>query len=243
MVKDMMRTPLKATCLAAALLSGAASLAEAQNAMPPKGCEAFLTMHTRNCAVSIFWRCGAQPGLLFEGSHDDDGPVSLHTYDDEFQWIDAYYYWTDSREKLLNPGPDPISMTELLETGVDTYNFSMISEGDGDTGKLFTTGRDEALGETVVIDGVELDLFSTSSVTKDADGNTVFAAEGVQYVLKSERLFMLGKESYFDGQERWKEDNTPVEFMFPGEKGFGKTEPRHGCNALQAGLSLPMQRQ
>ena len=68
----------------------------------------------------------------------------------------------------------------------------------------------------------------------------MFAAEGKQYLFKQERLFMLGQESYFDGQERWQEDNTPREFIFPGEKGFSDFRPRYGCNALQASLVPPV---
>ena len=148
-------------------------------------------------------------------------------------------FTTGTTERLFEPGPDPISLTELLETGVDTYDFTTLEQTGSEMAKLNTVGRDEALGGTEVIDGVTLHTYRVQSETRDEDGNIVFAAEGKQYVLKEERLFMLGQESYFDGEQHWQEDNTPREFIFPGEPGFEDFEPRYGCNALQAGLTLP----
>jgi len=225
------------TAIAAAL---AAVPALAQPTSPPAGCEGFLTVQTRACTVSHYWRCDSAPeGTTWEIAYDENGPVSLHTYDRDFQWLDAFYFTTGTTERLYEPGPDPISLTELLETGVDTYDFTTLEQTGSEMAKLNTVGRDEALGGTEVIDGVTLHTYRVQSETRDEDGNIVFAAEGKQYVLKEERLFMLGQESYFDGEQHWQEDNTPREFIFPGEPGFEDFEPRYGCNALQAGLTLP----
>ncbi|MCO6384267.1 MAG: hypothetical protein JXQ91_07260 [Vannielia sp.] len=226
-----------AITLAAAMAAGEA---RAQATNPPAGCTGFLTVQTRACTVSHYWRCEAAPeGTVWEVSHDLDGPVSQHVYDREFQWVDAFYFNTGTSERLFEAGPDPISMSELLEKGVDTYDFTTIEQTGDEAVKLNTKGRDEATGKTEVIDGVTLHTFTVNSETRDENGDLVFAATGKQYVLKEERLFMLGQESYFDGEEQWQEDNTPREFIFPGEKGFTDFRPRYGCNALQAGLVLP----
>lgn len=214
--------------------------ARAQSATPPEGCETFLTVHTRSCSVSLYWRCeGAPEGMTWEASHGPDGPVSVHTYDREFQWLDAFYFETGTEERLYEAGPDPISMTELLESGVDTYDFTTVERTGDEVATMRTTGRDEATGETEVIDGVLLHVYQVQSQTSDEEGNTLFAAEGRQYVMQNERLFMLGRESYTDGTDSWQEDNSPMEFIFPGEKGFGETMPRYGCNALEAAYPLP----
>lgn len=227
-----------ALILAAAGLGGGQAVAQAT--VPPEGCAGILTVQTRACSVSHYWRCDAAPeGTTWEVSYDQDGPVSVHTYDRDFQWLDAFYFETGTTERLYEPGPDPISMTELLETGADSYDFTTVEQTGGETTKLTTTGRDEATGKTEVIDGVTLHTYNVRSETRNEAGEIVFAAEGKQYVYKAERLFMLGQESYFDGDQEWQEDNTPREFIFPGEKGFDDFSPRYGCNALQAGYSLP----
>ncbi|QDC07921.1 hypothetical protein FHY55_01080 [Oceanicola sp. D3] len=230
-----------ATLLPLTLAAFAAGSAVAQSTSPPEGCAGFLTVHTRACTVSHYWRCEDAPeGTTWEVSHDIDGPSSLHVYDREFQWVDAFYFNTGTTERLYEPGPDPISISELLETGQDSYDFTTIEQTGDEVMKLNTRGRDVATGKTEVIDGVTLKTVNVSSETRDETGELIFAAEGKQYVFEDERLFMLGQESYFDGAERWQEDNTPREFIFPGEKGFDDFRPRYGCNALQASLLPPV---
>ncbi len=234
-----MKTVTTFLALAGAALAAQGALA--QDTSPPPGCSGFLTVHTRACTVSHYWRCdGAPEGTTWEVSHDLDGPVSMHIYDREFQWVDAYYFLSGTTERLYEPGPDPISMTDLLENGEDSYDFTTIEQTGDEVVKLNTRGRDVATGETEVIDGVTLHTFNVASETRDENGDLVFAAEGKQYVFKDERLFMLGQESYFDGEERWQEDNTPQEFIFPGEKGFTDFRPRYGCNAQQASFTPPV---
>ncbi|SIO18938.1 hypothetical protein [Vannielia litorea] len=231
---------MKTALLSLALALAAAGGAVAQTTSPPAGCAGFLTVQTRACTVSHYWRCEAAPeGTTWEVSHDIDGPVSQHVYDREFQWVDAFYFQTGTSERLYEPGPDPVSMTELLETGVDTYDFTTIEQTGEEVVKLNTRGRDEATGKTEVIDGVTLHTYTVNSETRDENGDLVFSASGKQYVYREERLFMLGQESYFDGTEEWQEDNTPREFIFPGEKGFEDFKPRYGCNALQASFEPP----
>lgn len=230
-------TPLLPAALALLTAGGAA----AQSTSPPAGCSGFLTVHTRACTVSHYWRCEDAPeGTTWEVSHDLDGPTSMHVYDREFQWVDAFYFNSGTTERLFEPGPDPISMSELLEQGVDTYDFTTIEQTGEEAVKLNTKGRDETTGNTEVIDGVTLLTVTVNSETRDENGDLVFAATGKQYVFADERLFMLGQESYFDGEEQWQEDNTPREFIFPGEKGFSDFRPRYGCNALQASFVPPV---
>ena len=89
----------------------------------PVGCEAFLTVQMRSCGASLYWRCYENPEITWELHADSEGPFSLSVFDSEFQWLDTLIYLDGTRERLLAPAPDPASLSELLETGIDTYEF------------------------------------------------------------------------------------------------------------------------
>lgn len=214
------------------------AVAFAQAALPPKGCQAFLTVHMKECNVSLFWRCDAAPeGTVWESSFDADGAYSVHTYDRDYQWLDSYYFADNTHERLFEPGPDPISLTALLTTGVDTYDFKTREVTQYADRVLQHTGKDVDAGQTVEIDGVPLRLVYVKSTTVDAEGELVFETEGFQYVLESERLFFLGPDLNSDGQEEWEGTDEPVEFIFPGEKGFAQTTPKYGCGDVLSSWS------
>lgn len=214
--------------------------AGAQSFFPPKGCSAFLTVQNRSCNVSLFWRCEAAPaGTVWEANYDAEGPVSVHTYDREYQWLDSYFYEDQIAERLYEAGPDPISMTELLETGRDTYDFKILELGGDERRILRTTGEDVFVGQTVEIDGVKLKTALVNSTITDEQGELVFHSKGFQYVLPEERLFFLGKDENTNGTDTWEDDNSPVEFVRPDEPGFGSTTPIYDCGDSQMSVWRP----
>ncbi|MBT0957599.1 hypothetical protein IV417_09385 [Alphaproteobacteria bacterium KMM 3653] len=222
----------------AALFCAAPALA--QSSLPPKGCEAFLTVQQRSCTVSHFWRCeGAPEGTTWEAVYDEDGPSSVHTYDRDFQWLDGYFFDSGISERLYEPGPDPISMSELLGTGRDTYDFSMVELSEDGQQITRTKGTDEFIGRLETIDGVTLRMVYVDSETFNEEGEVIFSSHGFQYVWPEERLFFLGTDTSNNGEEAWESDSTPVDFIFPGEKNFDRLRPVYDCGELSVRLSDP----
>jgi hypothetical protein len=217
-----------------AALSGAPAPAAAQSAMPPPGCEAFLTVQFKGCLASIYWRCEDAPeGVIWESSHDEDGPVSVGTFDAEFQWLDRYHFFSGLRERLVDAGPDPAEMTRLLDDGEDRYEFSTLETGGPERRTITYIGVDRLNGDTRVVDGEELLVTEFASIAlDDATGEQIYASQGNQYVLPGERLFFYGTETWSQDGVTETSDNSPVEILRPGDRGFGDVEPRYGCGAV-----------
>lgn len=209
--------------------------AQAQSATPPPGCTPYLTVQYRGCLTSLYWTCEDAPeGIKWEVSHDEDGPVSVGTYDAEFQWLDRYWFFSGIRERLVNAGPDPAEMTRLLEDGEDRYEFTTLETGTGETARTTYVGVDRLTGETEMIDGEELLITEFASIALDAEtGDQIYASRGKQYVLPGDRLFFLGTETWSQDGQTETSDHTPVEILRPGDAGFGDVEPRYGCGAVE----------
>ncbi|SFC77402.1 hypothetical protein [Tropicimonas isoalkanivorans] len=201
----------------------------------PDGCEGFLTVQMKGCGVSHYWRCAADSeGNVWEVHYDFEGPFSMSVYDSEFQWLDSRYFSDGSREYLLEPGPDPASLTELLETGSDRYAFTMRETGPDGERDVVHQGQDTLTGREVVIDGETLLETEFSAAAMDAvSGEEVYSVSGNQYVMRDERLFFLGPDTYREGIEERDNDLSPVRFIRPGEKGFGVMTPQYECTASE----------
>lgn len=222
--------------LAAATLGGAP--AAAQHWEPGTACTAFLTVQSSNCEVTTYWRCDLAPeGYVFEATHDADGRSMAAIYDREFQWLDTT--WGDGwRDVLIQPSADPISTSNLLATGLDAYDFELMSSGPDPVDGVTLTrvrGVDILLGETVEIDGMTLERTSFMNTFARPDGRVTDIGRGLQYFSREHGLFFLGQEEWItdDGIDRY--DATPVAFILPGEPGFGATTPEHGCEGGVAG--------
>lgn len=205
--------------------------ATAQRIEPPQGCTAFLTVQSKSCSVSHYWRCDeGLDGASWEANYDDGGPVSLSLFDREFQWIDSQRVADASRE-FLTDATDPASMSELLETGRDTYDFVMREEGPDGRRDVRHVGYDELSGRTVQIDGVDLLETVFASIATDVEsGEEIYSVTGQQYVLAEERLFFLGRDTFSQNGRSVTSDGSPVRFYRPGDAGFGAMAPTYECD-------------
>ena len=228
-----------ARCLIASALAGltiglapvAAPVALAQSVVPPEGCEAFLSIQHRDCTTSLYWRCEALPdGLVFEAVHDENGAISLSTYNHEFHWVEAYYFFSESWEKMVDGAEDAPSMTTLLETGEDAYAFSIREETPDGTAVTDYRGVDQLTGETVTVDGEELLKTTYAAVALDPEtGEVLMSMSGQQFVMEGDRLFLSGLDTFEADGEEETVDGSPVMIRRPGEQGFGQTRPIYGC--------------
>lgn len=204
--------------------------ASAQEVQVPEGCTAFLTVQSKQCKVSVYWRCAEGPeDHTYEASYDGDGPVSVALFDKDFQWLDRQYITTGRRE-YLKEATDPASMSELLETGRDEYDFVVTEDGADASVDVRHVGFDELSGRKVEIDGVELlETLFASTATNAETGEVMYQVAGQQFVLAEERLFFLGNDTYTQEGRQITSDGSPVLFHRPGEFGFGQPTPLYEC--------------
>lgn len=214
---------------------GTAAPAVAGKLVVPSGCTAFLTVQMKGCGVSHYWRCEKGPeGTVWEAHYDSEGAYSLSIYSSEFQWLDSRYFTDGTREHLVEDGPDPASLSDLLETGRDSYAFVIRESGPTGERDVVHQGHDTLTGRTVTIDGVDLLETEFASTAMDAvTGETVYEVFGNQYVLPDERLFFLGPDTLRRDGEDLDNDFSPIRFLRPGQKGFDETTPLFDCGGIE----------
>ncbi len=232
-------TQLLSVPLAAAMLLALPPASQAADRFSvPEGCEAFLTVQMKGCQVSLMWRCDVAPaGDLWDALFTMDGLQTIVNYDRQFQWIDATYMWDGSHESLIMPSADPISMDDLLEQGVDTFSFSLRRTDSENTRLQRVIGADQLTGEEVEIDGVPLLVAQTEFQILTEDGAVDYHARGRQYVSSEMRVFFLGQDVVIEDGVETEYDNAPVDFIFPGEPGFGETRPLYECDSKKSSLT------
>jgi hypothetical protein len=222
------------TCLILASLTLTAAPALAGNWAVPEGCEAFMTVQSKACRVSHYYKCtGDAPGDQWRVDMDQEGPFFRSRIDVEAQWVESY----GPERMVLDPSPvDPASFSELLSSGIDTWDFTQ-SRDDG-TG-IRAAGYDRLTGRTVTIDGITLSETEVDFTEYDMSGTVLRRSRGNEYLHPDWRMFFAGPGETDLGDGRWLPiDGSPVEFIFPGEEGFLASQPKYDCDALTAELPV-----
>lgn len=246
--QDGLRGQISATApwrgaLLACLLPLAATQAPAQTAIPgtftaPPGCTGFLTVQSRGCTVSNHYRCDADAaGDQWSANFDQDGLYRVGRIDRETQWIESYSMAPTVRQSL-DPNPaDPASFSDLLETGIDTYDFSQTEAAT----RTRVRGFDTLTGRSVTIDGVALQETKFDFLELSEDGTVLRKSTGQQFISAEWRLFFSGIEEWNFGDGPVPVDGTPKQFILPGEKGFFSTRPIFDCNVKSSVLLAPFE--
>lgn len=222
------RTTLTAA-LAGLMLCGPAAAA---TFTPPQGCTPFMTVQMRGCLVAHYFTCaGDAPGEQWDTLYDADGPFFSAKVDAEFQWLESWDFSPPQRTVLEEPSRDAASFSGLLATGEDTYDFSTLSD---DGSRRSYVGVDRLTGERATIDGIELEVTGFEIEERAETGDVVARRWGNQYVHRDWRLFFSGREMFENTEGRLPTDNTPVDFIFPGEPGYLSTVPLFGCDELMS---------
>lgn len=197
---------------------------------PPQGCSPFLTVQARACRVSNYYTCSQDaPGDQWRADFDQEGLFFASRIDAEGQWVESIDMNPVTRQ-TLDPAPrDPASFSELL-TGLDTFEFGLTRD-DGTASRV--RGFDRLTGKTVVIDGVTLTETQFEYAESDPDGTLRRQSRGREYIHPEWRLFFAGPSEWDGGDGTYLPlDGSPVQFVFPGEKGFFATEPLFECDAV-----------
>ncbi|MGJ8622920.1 MAG: hypothetical protein ACSHW1_09085 [Yoonia sp.] len=220
---------MKALTLLTALAAATPVVAQ-QSFAAPEGCEATLTVQHKGCVMINVWQCEADdPGDQWIALLTQAGVFSVQKVDDEFQWLENYK--VTGNEELVTPADDPASLTELFETQIDTWDFTIATE----EGEERHVGFDMLTGETVEIDGEPLLTTEFQGRTLDGDGNEIEAGSGRQFVSEKHRLFFFGI-AWDDATPDDIIDMSPVEFIYPGESGFFSSSPKFECNVIESGF-------
>ncbi len=196
---------------------------------PPEGCTAQLTIQSRSCQVDNIWTCDDTPGHSWRMEFQADGPTFMSRIDYETQWVESYHLFPTRRRELVQPSDDPASLTELLETGIDSYDFTLRTP----SGPVRVVGYDRLTGESVVIDDEPL-LVTEFDARHETTSGTVLEIKGNEYVSVKHRRFIAGQYSGTSESGAFEDDQTPVDFIYPGEPGFFTKTPLYDCEASLA---------
>ena len=160
---------------------------------PPEGCTAHLTVQSRGCNVANYYTCERDPsGEQWRADYDQEGLYYLSKIDFETQWVESYEQ-NPSIKQTLDPNPaDPASFTELLATGIDTFDFNL-SKDDGTGSNV--KGFDRLTGETVVIDGITLRRTEFQMIETDLGGTVLRQAKGSEFISEQFRNFSRAAHS------------------------------------------------
>ena len=223
------------TALAFAVLT--ASPLAAQQFSLPQGCEGYLTIQTTSCSVSHYFRCDEDTnGEQRRATMDEEGLSYVGRINRNAEWLESFHLRAAYTERLMS-SVDPMSMTELLANSVDTWDFTTESREIGDSQYV---GFDRLTGETVEIDGVTLLRTEYALTAYDAAGTEMWRSEGSEFVSRDWRMFIGGTSSYITSDDRFDSDDTPVEFIFPGEAGYLSVNPKFGCGVEMSAVDAPI---
>lgn len=214
---------------------GAPALAQSGDLPLPEGCAGFLTVQAKGCVVSNYFRCEADPeGVQRHLTWFEDRLTGASVVDSEYQWLESY---GTNKEEVLGEAPDPASLTDLFETGEDTYEFELIDRSGPEEERFRIIGVDRLEGSEVEIDGEPLSrtIFAMRRINEET-GEEVLSVTGAQFVSEYRRLFFSGTETISLNGRSIDIDHTPVEFIEPGERGFFATTPLYGCGVQDISL-------
>jgi hypothetical protein len=202
---------------------------------PPPGCTAYLTVQMASCTVSHHFTCSADPeGWQRRVDMDQEGITYAGAIDAETQWMESYHFLSGEREFLAPDPADPASFTELTTKGQDSFDFVTSSPEAGPTRFV---GGDRLIGETVTIDGVTLDRSEYQITAYAPDGSVMWRSTGNEFISRDWRMFLSGTSSIVVGDQVEETDDTPMEFIFPEERGFLSVNPKYGCGAMDASFT------
>lgn len=202
----------------------------------PAGCNAWLTIQGADCTVDHHFTCEGDPdGHKQRVSLDERGMTYLGTTDFETQWINSFHPLAGHTEVLEQSPADPANLTELIATGMDSYDFKTLSPEVGTTRYV---GFDRLTGNRVTIDDVSIAETEFSIKAYDAAGNEVWSSEGREFISERWRMFLSGNSTVTSSSGTFERDGRPVEFIFPGEPGFLSANPKHGCSVVMSSLAF-----
>ncbi|MCX7302126.1 MAG: hypothetical protein NTX73_17435 [Rhodobacterales bacterium] len=209
----------------------------AQNAQTislPAGCTGYVTVQSKSCTVSHHFTCEGDPeGWQRRIDMNDTGITYFGAIDAETQWVESYDLQNGGTETLEAAPVDRASFTDLTMNGIDTYDFKTEAE----SGITRFVGADKLTGESVTIDDVTLLQTEYDITAYDSGGAMVWQSKGREYISPEWRMFLSGRSTITTPDDEFETDDTPMEFIFPGEAGFLSSHPKYGCASVLSELA------
>lgn len=192
----------------------------------PSGCEAIVTVQSVDCSLSHYYRCESDAeGDTHRVDLGEQGMTFYTRTDFEARWVESIQI-RDGFAEALGEERDSASMSELLEQGVDSWDFDMVAR-DGSIESFI--GYDRLPGEEAVIDDVRLLRTEFDMRARAADGSE-WSSRGREFVHPEWRIFIGGTSTVTTEEDEFERDGSPVQFDFPGDPGFLATKPIYGCS-------------
>ena len=199
---------------------------------PPEGCTTFMTVQSRQCRVSNHYKCSADPaGDQWRADFDQQGPFFISRINSEAEWVESFDLGETVVRQVLQPNPaDPASFSELVASGVDSFEFGLSRDNGEETN---VRGFDRLTGQSFTIDGITLLETEFDFTETDLNGTILRQSRGNEYISPDMRMFFSGPSQWNGGDGNFlPTDGSPVQFIFPGEPGFAATEPLFDCDPL-----------
>ena len=207
----------------------------------PEGCTVHLTVQSRGCTVSHFYTCEKDPkGNQWRADFGFDGQFYLSMIDSETQWIESFDIdasgATPPARETLDTGPkDAASLTELMASGLDTFDFNLTKQSGEQS---HVVGFDKMTGKTAVIDGTTLKQTEYEYTQTDMAGTVLRHSKGREYISEEFRSFFSGHSEWEGEDGSWVTiEGAPISFIRPDEPGFGSTMPLFECDAQMSSFS------
>ncbi|WP_045388038.1 hypothetical protein [Falsirhodobacter sp. alg1] len=221
---------IRLACIIALLPVAAA----AGSFQPPAGCTTKMTVQYKQCRVSNYYVCTQDaPGDMWRSDSDQQGPFFLSRTNSEGEWMESYD-GNDSGAERLDQVNDAGSISNLMATGTDSYDFwQRRSNGS----RTHTVGRDSLTGQTEVIDGQSLAQTKYRLTETDEAGNILRESRGNEFISQELGTFFSGSSEHRFNEGEWVASNDrPMSFAFPGEDGFEAGQPIFDCDEVLSGL-------
>ncbi len=194
----------------------------------PRGCELIVIMQAPGCFASVIYSCeGDAQGTRRIADMVAEGMTYHSSVDAVYTWIDGFDPATGEYFETEMPVADTIDVDALVANGVNSFAITQVNRANGE--RQHFRGYDWLTGNETTIDGVRLLEAEFRMAATFDDGSPYFSAEGTEWVEPDLGLFFTG-DVWYDGDASEVYENTPIEFVFPGEPGDTAYQPRYGCN-------------
>lgn len=192
----------------------------------PETCAPRLTVQAVDCTVTHYATCETDGGggvmqVRFNGA----GVRETQILDADNHPLRIFSGAVDLAFDQTTPA-DRMSSSVLLSEGADGYAFTM-SSARGPIRRMTFFGNDELIAEPFSANGFSFQKLRGRYVrTLHLNGGTVtIAVEAEQYVAETFGFFVPIKETQTQMSRKVMSDQTPVDFLKPGDAGFLSARP------------------
>jgi len=199
----------------------------------PDGCTHHLTVQMRGCLMARHYTCDATGGDRWAVLHNQDGAFLVSRIDADAHWVSTQELETGIQTQVLPDPGAPTSISNLMDTGYDAFVFDERIEDL----VIRYEGFDRLTGEEVEIDGEPLMVTNFRyRVIHPETGRILSMTEGQEFVSRRHNRFFSGVRTFTNSDGDETTDHTPMEFIYPGERGFEARTAIHGCGAMMSSL-------